>query len=116
MSLSSPDKATRATSSTDQPQHANSAKGPEINLTAMHGFKLYAIFIGICFGTFLMSLDIFVLATVLASSAALFDELREKIKSTIEATLEKESTLPSISALPATASLLGIFTGQRAQW
>jgi len=73
MSLSSPDKATRATksedatSSTGQPQHANSAKGPEINLTAMHGFKLYVNFIGICFGTFLMSLDIFVLATVLAS-------------------------------------------------
>jgi hypothetical protein len=31
----------------------------------MHGFKLLAIFVGICFGAFLMSLDIFVIATVL---------------------------------------------------
>lgn len=38
---------------------------PETNPNAMHGFKLFAIFVGICFGAFLMSLDIFVIATVL---------------------------------------------------
>lgn len=37
----------------------------ESNPHAMHGFKLFAIFVGICFGAFLMSLDIFVIATVL---------------------------------------------------
>lgn len=37
----------------------------EANPHAMHGFKLFAIFVGICFGAFLMSLDIFVIATVL---------------------------------------------------
>jgi hypothetical protein len=65
----SPDE-TRATKSEDasgtaQPQHENSTEEPEGNPTAMHGFKLWAIFIGICFGAFLMSLDIFVIATVL---------------------------------------------------
>lgn len=68
MSLS-PDEI-RATKSEDagstaQPQHENSTEEPEGNPTAMHGFKLWAIFIGICFGAFLMSLDIFVIATVL---------------------------------------------------
>lgn len=53
--------------STAQPQHENSTEEPEGNPTAMHGFKLWAIFIGICFGAFLMSLDIFVIATVLLS-------------------------------------------------
>ncbi|KAF5858310.1 hypothetical protein ETB97_004590 [Aspergillus alliaceus] len=52
----------------------------------------------------------------LAISAASIDELRDKIKSTIEAASEKDATLPSTSALPETASLLGIFTGQGAQW
>jgi hypothetical protein len=67
MSLS-PD-ATRATKSeaagTIQPQNENNIEEQEGNPTAMHGFKLWAIFIGICFGAFLMSLDIFVIATVL---------------------------------------------------
>lgn len=52
----------------------------------------------------------------LAISAASIEELREKIQSTIEAASEKEPTSPSILALPGTASLLGVFTGQGAQW
>ncbi|KAJ5706143.1 hypothetical protein N7536_001832 [Penicillium majusculum] len=52
----------------------------------------------------------------LAMSAGSIEELCEKIQSTIEAASEKEPTSPSILALPGTASLLGIFTGQGAQW
>lgn len=69
MALSSPE-AKRATKSEDaassaaQLQHANSTEESETNPTAMHGFKLFAVFIGICVGAFLMSLDIFVIATV----------------------------------------------------
>jgi hypothetical protein len=68
MSLS-PDE-TRATRSEDagstaQAQHKNSTEEPEGNPTAMHGFKLWAIFIDICFDAFLISLDIFVIAIVL---------------------------------------------------
>lgn len=52
----------------NQGQHAASTEVnnevPETNPNAMHGFKLFAIFVGICFGAFLMSLDIFVIATV----------------------------------------------------
>ena len=61
---------------TAQPQHENSTEEPEGNPTAMHGFKLWAIFIGICFGAFLMSLDIFVIATVLLSPPVLSQEIR----------------------------------------
>ena len=77
MASSSPDEATRPTDSEDaggnaaQPQHANRTDGTEeseTNPNTMHGFKLFAIFIGICFGAFLMSLDIFVIATVLLPS------------------------------------------------
>lgn len=42
------------------------------NPNEMHGFKLFAIFVGICFGAFLMSLDIFVIATVLLPIPAAF--------------------------------------------
>ncbi|KAF4277042.1 hypothetical protein KXX16_005754 [Aspergillus fumigatus] len=52
----------------------------------------------------------------LAVSATSIDELRDKIKSTIEAASENDATLHSTSALPEPASLLGIFTGQGAQW
>ena len=52
----------------------------------------------------------------LTLSATSIAELREKIQATIEAASEKESASPSISALPGTASLLGVFTGQGAQW
>ncbi|KAJ6089453.1 hypothetical protein N7467_004669 [Penicillium canescens] len=77
MSLS-PDE-TRATKSEDaggtaQPQHENSTEEPEGNPTAMHGFKLWAIFIGICFGAFLMSLDIFVIATAIPSITSDFKD------------------------------------------
>jgi hypothetical protein len=69
MALSSPNDATATKLEepvdTTHPRDANSTEGPETNSTSMHGFKLYAIFIGICFGAFLMSLDIFVIATVL---------------------------------------------------
>ncbi|CAG8887906.1 unnamed protein product [Penicillium egyptiacum] len=80
MALSSPDEAAGATKSEDaagstaQPQHANSTEGPETNSTAIHGFKLYAIFIGICVGAFLMSLDIFVIATAIPSITSDFKD------------------------------------------
>ncbi|KAJ5485351.1 hypothetical protein N7539_005339 [Penicillium diatomitis] len=41
---------------------------------AMHGFKLFAIFVGICFGAFLMSLDIFVIATAIPSITSDFQD------------------------------------------
>ncbi|KAJ5304827.1 uncharacterized protein N7443_004487 [Penicillium atrosanguineum] len=70
----SPDE-TGATKSEDavttaQPQHENSTEEPE----AMHGFKLWAIFIGICFGAFMMSLDIFVIATAIPSITSDFKD------------------------------------------
>lgn len=34
----------------------------------VHGYKLYAIMVGICFGAFMMSLDVFVIATVITTS------------------------------------------------
>ncbi|KUM65955.1 hypothetical protein ACN42_g1161 [Penicillium freii] len=57
-----------------QPQHEDSTEEPEGNPTAMHGFKLWAIFIGICFGAFLMSLDIFVIATAIPSITSDFKD------------------------------------------
>ncbi|KGO43061.1 Major facilitator superfamily domain, general substrate transporter [Penicillium expansum] len=57
--------------STAQPQHQNLTEG---NPTAMYGFKLWAIFIGICFGAFLMSLDIFVIATAIPSITSDFKD------------------------------------------
>jgi hypothetical protein len=66
MALSSPAEATKSADAGRivQSQQGNSTEEPETNSTAMYGFKLYVIFIGICVGTFLMSLDIFVIATV----------------------------------------------------
>ncbi|KAJ5201344.1 uncharacterized protein N7498_006007 [Penicillium cinerascens] len=61
-------------SSTAQPQHENSTEEPEGNPTVMHGFKLWAIFLGICFGAFLMSLDIFVIATAIPSITSDFKD------------------------------------------
>ncbi|BCR98001.1 MDR family MFS transporter [Aspergillus luchuensis] len=46
----------------------------EANPHAMHGFKLFAIFVGICFGAFLMSLDIFVIATAIPSITSDFHD------------------------------------------
>ncbi|KAJ6107238.1 MFS transporter [Penicillium sp. IBT 18751x] len=80
MAFSSPDETTKATKSEDaaestaQLQHANSTGGPEESPTVMHGFKLVAIFIGICVGTFLMSLDIFVIATAIPSITSDFKD------------------------------------------
>ncbi|KAE8388146.1 MFS transporter [Aspergillus alliaceus] len=84
MAASSPDEATRATKSerdADSPaqaQHATSdevsTEDPETNANAMHGFKLFAIFVGICFGAFLMSLDIFVIATAIPSITSDFKD------------------------------------------
>ncbi|KAJ5664935.1 MFS transporter [Penicillium maclennaniae] len=80
MAISSPDETTKATKSEDaaestaQLQHANSTGGSEETSTVMHGFKLVAIFIGICFGTFLMSLDIFVIATAIPSITSDFKD------------------------------------------
>ncbi|KAH8821929.1 major facilitator superfamily domain-containing protein, partial [Xylogone sp. PMI_703] len=39
-----------------------------------HGFKLYAIFVGICFGAFMMSLDIFVIATAIPYITSDFED------------------------------------------
>ncbi|KAJ5871285.1 MFS transporter [Penicillium soppii] len=78
MALSSPNDATATKLEepvdTTHPRDANSTEGPETNSTSMHGFKLYAIFIGICFGAFLMSLDIFVIATAIPSITADFKD------------------------------------------
>ncbi|RHZ55505.1 MDR family MFS transporter [Aspergillus thermomutatus] len=76
MAVSSPDEARRATKSEEdadspaQAQHATSTEEPN----AMHGFKLFAIFVGICFGAFLMSLDIFVIATAIPSITSDFKD------------------------------------------
>ncbi|GFF52582.1 putative HC-toxin efflux carrier TOXA [Aspergillus udagawae] len=84
MAASSPDEGRRATKSEEdadspaQAQHATSTEvsteGPETNANAMHGFKLLAIFVGICFGAFLMSLDIFVIATAIPSITSDFKD------------------------------------------
>ncbi|GIC90510.1 MDR family MFS transporter [Aspergillus udagawae] len=84
MAASSPDEGRRATKPEDdadspaQAQHATSTEvsteGPEANANAMHGFKLLAIFVGICFGAFLMSLDIFVIATAIPSITSDFKD------------------------------------------
>ncbi|PYI01624.1 MFS transporter [Aspergillus sclerotiicarbonarius CBS 121057] len=85
MTASSPDEARRATKSeedADSPaQHATiteaSTEEPEeaeTNANAMHGFKLFAIFVGICFGAFLMSLDIFIIATAIPSITSDFKD------------------------------------------
>jgi hypothetical protein len=86
MAAPSPDEGRRATKSEEdadspaQAQHATSTEvsteGPETNANAIHGFKLSAIFVGICFGAFLMSLDIFVIATVLLPPPLLFKKLK----------------------------------------
>ncbi|GAT21372.1 polyketide synthase [Aspergillus luchuensis] len=52
----------------------------------------------------------------LALSAASVDDLRGKIKATLEASSKEDTNIPSILNLPGTASLLGVFTGQGAQW
>ncbi|KAL4902785.1 hypothetical protein BDW74DRAFT_186745 [Aspergillus multicolor] len=52
----------------------------------------------------------------LALPAASIDELREKIKSAMEAATEKDAVFPSTLAMPTPPSLLGVFTGQGAQW
>ncbi|PYH71698.1 putative polyketide synthase [Aspergillus vadensis CBS 113365] len=54
----------------------------------------------------------------LALSAASIDDLRGKIRATLETPSKEDINIPSISIsnLPGTASLLGVFTGQGAQW
>lgn len=52
----------------------------------------------------------------LAMSASSIDELRKSITATLESSEEKDSAPPSVMALPAASSLLGVFTGQGAQW
>ncbi|KAL4902779.1 hypothetical protein BDW74DRAFT_57405 [Aspergillus multicolor] len=61
------------TQSSASTQHATSPEA-ETNANAMHGFKLLAIFVGICFGAFLMSLDIFVIATAIPSITSDFND------------------------------------------
>ncbi|OJJ68159.1 hypothetical protein ASPBRDRAFT_47103 [Aspergillus brasiliensis CBS 101740] len=70
-------KSTQDANSPTQNQHATSTEvneAPETNPHAMHGFKLFAIFVGICFGAFMMSLDIFVIATAIPSITADFHD------------------------------------------
>ncbi|EAW08950.1 putative polyketide synthase [Aspergillus clavatus NRRL 1] len=52
----------------------------------------------------------------LALSAASVNDLRRIIGTLLEEKSENESLSPFISAAPGTASLLGVFTGQGAQW
>lgn len=88
MAATSPDESRRATKSEEdadspaQAQHATSHEAsteePETDANAMHGFKLFAIFVGICFGAFLMSLDIFVIATVLLPTPLLFQKKNKR--------------------------------------
>ncbi|KAI3032561.1 Zinc-binding dehydrogenase family protein [Aspergillus niger] len=52
----------------------------------------------------------------LALSAASIDDLIEKIKSTLKPASPDDANIPSTSGLHGTASLLGVFTGQGAQW
>ncbi|KAJ5087476.1 type I iterative polyketide synthase [Penicillium angulare] len=52
----------------------------------------------------------------IAISASSIDQLREKIVSLIESASEKSSSPLSTSAIPGDVSLLGVFTGQGAQW
>ncbi|KAI6085989.1 putative MFS transporter [Hypoxylon rubiginosum] len=40
----------------------------------VHGYKLYAIMVGICFGAFMMSLDVFVIATAIPSITSEFHD------------------------------------------
>lgn len=50
-----------------EPQAATSkelVQLPEPAAFAVQGFKLYAILVGVCFGAFMMSLDVFILSTV----------------------------------------------------
>ncbi|GKZ87507.1 hypothetical protein AnigIFM59636_003933 [Aspergillus niger] len=91
MAAPAPNEARIATKSEDEDdadspaqahddQHGTSTEaGPdapetEANPNAMHGFKLFAIFVGICFGAFLMSLDIFVIATAIPSITSDFHD------------------------------------------
>ncbi|KAI1772860.1 putative polyketide synthase [Hypoxylon cercidicola] len=48
--------------------------------------------------------------------AASVDDLRQKIKATIESTEAKDSSAFSVQAHPQAPSVLGVFTGQGAQW
>ncbi|KAI1085697.1 hypothetical protein F5B20DRAFT_519373 [Whalleya microplaca] len=48
--------------------------------------------------------------------AASVDDLREKINTAIEASTAKDSSPISVSASPSAPSILGVFTGQGAQW
>ncbi|RDW67185.1 MDR family MFS transporter [Aspergillus mulundensis] len=57
-----------------QAQTQFAAGSEETNANAMHGLKLVAIFIGICVGAFLMSLDIFVIATAIPSITSTFKD------------------------------------------
>ncbi|KAJ5087470.1 MFS transporter [Penicillium angulare] len=63
----------------DEPSDAEMAESgnpetKETNPNAMHGWKLFAIFVGVCFGAFLMSLDIFIISTAIPSITADFKD------------------------------------------
>ncbi|XXH00647.1 Trans-enoyl reductase fsl5 [Hypoxylon texense] len=52
---------------------AETASSPESTAAfAVQGFKLYAILVGICFGAFMMSLDVFVISTAIPSITSEF--------------------------------------------
>ncbi|KAI1085696.1 MFS transporter, partial [Whalleya microplaca] len=67
---------TRATAeSADKLPPSETPKNSESTAAfAVQGFKLYAILVGICFGAFMMSLDVFVIATAIPSITSEFQE------------------------------------------
>lgn len=45
-------------------QESSDDKATETAAFSVQGFKLYAILVGVCFGAFMMSLDVFIVSTV----------------------------------------------------
>ncbi|RAL09362.1 MDR family MFS transporter [Aspergillus homomorphus CBS 101889] len=79
MTVPSTNMASRAIKSEDaQAQDATVTEAiseeSEADANTMHGFKLFTIFVGICLGAFLMSLDIFVIATAIPSITSDFKD------------------------------------------
>ncbi|KAF5861959.1 hypothetical protein ETB97_012282 [Aspergillus alliaceus] len=70
MALSNANIDVETSARADDMQHTNRTEGVEPNSMAMHGFKLYTIFIGIYFSPFMKSLDVFVIATAIPSITA----------------------------------------------
>lgn len=48
----------------DEPRSVAQREDDEAAAFAVRGFKLYAILVGVCFGAFVMSLDVFIVSTV----------------------------------------------------